>query len=542
MCVRGVAFVNMRLDGACDGEELISSSDDAGERRAIAHDIPGRATADGGGRLLGGRYQVHAPIGSGAMADVYRARDTVLERDVAIKVFRPEYVAHDAASPWATPVAGPARERQQLEVAALARLNHPNLITLYDGCIDPTPADGRSAGHEPAYLVMELVDGPSLAARIAAGPLPEPAVREIAVQLADALAYVHARGMVHRDVKPANVLLGHDRCDDDSTVRARLADFGIVRLLGTERLTGADFTLGTASYLAPEQARGSHVEPPADIYSLGLVLLEALTGRRAFTGPPVEAALARLSQRPGIPDGLPEPWPRLLHAMTETDPARRPSATAVARALRTPQLLRTQPARAFPLLEAPPRRVRRVNGTMITAALSVLAIAGTLGVFFLTGKDAQSAAGTPTVAPAAQQSRSAPPSKPIARVISHAEANAVTAPPVIGARRGGRAAASPTPATARTKRSAAGTAARTAAPRGGTTTSASAQPAGPTAAASSTPPSATTASAPSSAPPSSPAQSAAGSTSPAPGGSASANAPGPSSAGSSTPAAASTTG
>ena len=110
-------------------------------------------------------------------------------------------------------------------------------------------------------------------------------MREIGIQLADGLAYVHAQGMVHRDVKPENILLGVDRSDDDSTVRARLSDFGIVRLLGSERLTSADLTLGTASYLAPEQARGSQVDPPADIYSLGLVLLEALTGRKEFQGP-----------------------------------------------------------------------------------------------------------------------------------------------------------------------------------------------------------------------------------------------------------------
>ena len=154
-------------------------------------------------------------------------------------------------------------------------------------------------------------------------------MREIGIQLADGLAYVHAQGMVHRDVKPENILLGIDRSDDDHTVRARLSDFGIVRLLGTERLTSVNFTLGTASYLAPEQARGSAVDPPADIYSLGLVLLEALTGQRMFDGPPLEAAMARLSQRPQVPAGLPEPWPGLLYAMTEFDPAARPTATAV---------------------------------------------------------------------------------------------------------------------------------------------------------------------------------------------------------------------
>src|SRR5206468_6487405 len=108
----------------------------------------------------------------------------------------------------------------------LARLNHPNLITLYDGSIGDD--------NEPAYLVIELIDGPTLAARIAEAPVPPDEVREIAVQISDALAYVHAAGMVHRDVKPANILLGLDRAADVTTLRARLSDFGIVRLLGSE--------------------------------------------------------------------------------------------------------------------------------------------------------------------------------------------------------------------------------------------------------------------------------------------------------------------
>ena len=360
-----------------------------------------------GGWMLGGRYRVLDRIGSGGMAEVFRARDEVLDRLVAVKVFRAEHVAQDDSDTGAHGI-----ERQQLEVAALARLNHPNLIALYDGSLDAAPH---------AYIVMELIEGPSLAARIAEGPLPEASVREIGIQLADGLGYVHAQGMVHRDVKPENILLGIDRSDDDHTVRARLSDFGIVRLLGSERLTSANFTLGTASYLAPEQARGSAVDPPADIYSLGLVLLEALSGRRMFDGPPLEAALARLSQRPTVPAELPEPWPRLLHAMTEFDPALRPTASEVARTLRD------EGSRAMPLvplavpvaagfadaptgmvaLEAPaapphgpapvepPRRRRRLTPTMIAAVLSVLVILTTLGIFLFSGNDSKSPASPP---------------------------------------------------------------------------------------------------------------------------------------------------
>jgi eukaryotic-like serine/threonine-protein kinase len=371
--------------------------------------------------VLGDRYRVISRIGSGGMAEVFRAHDRVLDRPVAIKVFRSEHVSRDDAH---------GVERQQLEVAALARLNHPNLITLYDGSI------GAVAG--PAYIVMELIEGPSLGSRIAEGPLPEPAVREIGIQLADGLAYVHAQGMVHRDVKPENILLGVDRSDDDSTVRARLSDFGIVRLLGSERLTNVNFTLGTASYLAPEQARGSDVNPPADVYALGLVLLEALTGAKSFDGPPIETAMARLSQRPHIPDDLPAPWPALLYAMTEFDPALRPPAAEVARALRTegsrslpvaaaaipaaagfasaptgligaaaaepftggpvaPPPAGPPPGATGPGSPVPGKRRRRPPAVVIAAAVSLLAIAGAVSAFLLTGNDPKAPAQTPSV-------------------------------------------------------------------------------------------------------------------------------------------------
>ena len=248
------------------------------------------------------------------MAEVFRATDTLLGRDVAVKVFRSVGATDDAAG------AG----RQEVELQALARLSHPNLITLFDASITD----------QPPYLVMELVDGPNLAARLAGGPLPEGEVRIIGAQIADALGYVHAHGMVHRDVKPANILLGDDGTAGDGAGRARLSDFGIVRLLGSERLTAADFTLGTASYLAPEQARGGDVTPAADVYSLGLVLIEALTGKRSFDGPPVEAVLARLARDPEIPAELPAPWPPLLRAMTARDPETRPTPADVSRALR----------------------------------------------------------------------------------------------------------------------------------------------------------------------------------------------------------------
>ena len=269
------------------------------------------------GWLLGGRYRVIDRIGAGGMAEVFRAHDQLLARDVAVKVFRAHTDPDEATG---------GVQRQELELQTLARLSHPNLITLFDGSIG---SDG-----EPAFLVMELISGPSLAAQIAQSPLTEPETREIAVQIAGALAYVHSQHMVHRDIKPANILLGADGTTGESTVRARLSDFGIVRLLGSEHLTSADFMVGTASYLAPEQARGAEVGPAADIYALGLVLIEALTGQRSYQGPALEAVLARLDRSPEIPAGLPQPWPQLLTAMTAMDPDQRPNAAEVARTLR----------------------------------------------------------------------------------------------------------------------------------------------------------------------------------------------------------------
>uniref|UniRef100_UPI0035C945F7 serine/threonine-protein kinase n=1 Tax=uncultured Jatrophihabitans sp. TaxID=1610747 RepID=UPI0035C945F7 len=246
-------------------------------------------SGDGGsGWLIGGRYRVLDRVGAGGMAEVFRAHDDVLDRDVAIKVFR-------RVSPTPDTAAGAARQRTELQT--LARLAHPNLITLYDGSL------GAEHAGEPAYLVMELIDGSTLAEAIERDAVSVGDARLIAAQIGSALAYIHAANLVHRDVKPANILLGTDATTGTPTMRARLSDFGIVRLVGDAAggLTGTQFTLGTASYLAPEQARGSAVGPPADVYALGLVLLEALTRTRAFDGPPLEAAMARLQRDPHIP-------------------------------------------------------------------------------------------------------------------------------------------------------------------------------------------------------------------------------------------------
>ncbi len=257
--------------------------------------------------VLGDRYELGAVLGRGGMADVYRATDRLLHREVAIKVLR-ETTENDAD-----------RRRFTSEATMLAGLSHPGLVMVLDA--------GFTA--EQPYLVLELVEGPTLGQACASGPLDPDRVAEIGAQLAEALASAHAQGVVHRDVKPGNVLLGTDG-------RVKLADFGIARLLDdTVRHTKTGHAIGTPAFLSPEQVRGDEITTAVDIYSLGLVLLEALTGERAYPGSATEAALARLSRPPAMPASLPAHWRELLVAMTATEPGDRPGAAGVATRLRT---------------------------------------------------------------------------------------------------------------------------------------------------------------------------------------------------------------
>ena len=185
---------------------------------------------------------------------------------------------------------------------------------------------GRGEFDGVPYLVLDLVDGETLGARLLRGPLSADDATRIGMVLADALAHAHSIGVVHRDVKPSNVLF-------DRAGAAHLTDFGIARLTDVTSITSTGLVIGTPAYLAPEQVTGEGAGPAADIYALGLVLIEALTGEREFVGSPSEAALARLHREPKVPAAARGALGALLGSMTASDPRLRPSAASVADAL-----------------------------------------------------------------------------------------------------------------------------------------------------------------------------------------------------------------
>lgn len=261
------------------------------------------------GATLADRYRIDGLIGRGGMAAVYRADDLALGRRVAVKVFSPATEGIDDA------------DRRRSETALLASLTHPSLVTLYDAAKDP--------GTHREFLVMELVEGRDLREMLRSGAIPREETARMLADLAEGLHVIHSRGIVHRDVKPANVLLAPAHLPTRRW-NAKLADFGIARLLDESRLTATGRIIGTPAYLSPEQVRGEALGSAADIYSLGLVVLEALTGMQSFPGPALESASARLVRDPEIPSVLGPDWVDLLTAMTARDAADRPTALDVA--------------------------------------------------------------------------------------------------------------------------------------------------------------------------------------------------------------------
>jgi hypothetical protein len=291
------------------------------------------------GDLVDGRYAVGARLGRGGMGEVYRALDTQAVSTVALKVL--------------TSTAPGSDRRFRAEADLLGRLAHPGIVAMH----------GAGVHEGVPYLVLDLADGPSLADQLHGGRLGVERTVDVGAQLADALGHAHDRGVTHRDVKPSNILF-------DSERRLRLADFGIARVADGPALTTTGELVGSAPYLAPEQVSGQDVGPPADVYALGLVLAECLTGHPCFAGNGIAAALSRLHRPPDLPE---EPaWlHEALGAMTARMPARRPPVEAVAATLRSrgavPVAATTAPHTAAPAAgalgdpdatAAPPTRVQ----------------------------------------------------------------------------------------------------------------------------------------------------------------------------------------
>src|SRR4051812_22560459 len=238
------------------------------------------------GYVLAGRYALVRLIARGGMADVWEAKDTLLERQVAVKILHP-HLAADAAF-----VA-----RFRTEAIAAARLHHRSIVAIFDTCSD--------SGVEA--IVMELARGHTLREEIDRhGALDPVVVINIGVDVADALQSAHANGLIHRDVKPANILL----CDDQ---RVMVTDFGIAKVRDNSDRTQTGTMLGSVKYVSPEQVEGNPVDPRSDVYSLGVVLYEALTGRPPFVADsPAATALARLHTTPPHPSQLRRDAPRAL--------------------------------------------------------------------------------------------------------------------------------------------------------------------------------------------------------------------------------------
>jgi serine/threonine-protein kinase len=331
---------------------------------------------------IGGRYEIERILGRGGMARVYRARDTQLGRDVAIKLMRPD-LEED-----------PVFEARFLNEARNASsISHPNVVRVLDfGTDGPGP-----------YLVMELVDDGDLASLIGEeGPLSPNRAATIAAEVASAIHAAHRHGIVHRDVKPGNILVGTDG-------RARVADFGIARATGEETLTRTGTSLGSVDYFSPEQARGEPATAASDVYALGVVLYEMLTGMRPFSGEtPYAVAVARLEAPPPDPRAarpdIPKPLATVVQRAMAVDPAARyvsagtmgralkvwlarhpaPAITEAPRPSPTPPPASVAPATIPAALAADRSGRRRAPLLLAAAAVLLLAVIGFVGGRLLT--------------------------------------------------------------------------------------------------------------------------------------------------------------
>jgi serine/threonine protein kinase len=322
--------------------------------------------------LLAGRYVLDEPIGAGGYCEVWRATDTVLTRQVAVKLLHAGYASQ-----------GEALARFKAEARHAGALSHENIARVYDY---GEPADG------PSYLVMELVDGPSLADLLARGPLGVRPTLDMVAQVAAGLRAAHTGGLIHRDIKPANILFTPGG-------GVRITDFGIAHAVGSTPVTSTGMVMGTPGYIAPERVSGAQAGPASDLYALGIVAYECLTGSQPFRGGALDVAIAHRDRPlPPLPVSVPAEVAAFVMTLTAKDPAWRPASAGEvadqAGRLRDELLSQGHSARPVPSLAlegppltaaddvlTPPRRRRRplALAVLTLAALTCLVLISVTG-------------------------------------------------------------------------------------------------------------------------------------------------------------------
>jgi eukaryotic-like serine/threonine-protein kinase len=261
--------------------------------------VPGQVRAAVPESVLKHRYRLDDRIAVGGMGEVWRCTDLALGREVAIKLLRPEYAQDEECL-----------ARFRAEGRHTASLSHPNIAQVYDYF--------EMAPPEPGFLVLELVEGQSLARVLDAGPLDPGRAMGIIAQAATGLEAAHAAGVVHRDIKPGNLLISRDG-------QVKITDFGVAQVAGAARLTRTGALVGTPAYLAPERAAGGLATPAGDLYALGIVAHHCLTGQVPFDGEPLVVALAHMQREmPPLPPSVPAGVAALVAELTAKDPAARP--------------------------------------------------------------------------------------------------------------------------------------------------------------------------------------------------------------------------
>ena len=262
------------------------------------------------GLILDDRYQLAEPIAAGGVGQVWRASDLLLDREVAVKLLRPEYADHPDTL-----------ERFRAEAKHAGSLTHPCVARVYDY--------GNAGPASPPYLVMEYVNGPSLADMLAVDPVHPVLALDVAAQAAAGLDAAHSIGLVHRDVKPGNILIGADGL-------VKITDFGIAHAAGSAPITGPGLVMGTTQYMAPERIAGGQATPASDLYALGILIYECLTGLPPYDGGTAEVMAGHLYlPMPPLPAGVPPELGELVTRLTAKDPAARLSDAAEVAAIAT---------------------------------------------------------------------------------------------------------------------------------------------------------------------------------------------------------------